>query len=82
MGDALPFDRAPATDRQKCFAATGDRNPDACDRTGSWQGTIHLPEDQFIVGMGSSSLYVATEEDVETLTLSRHPWPDHYGASR
>ena len=143
-GDALPFDRVPATDRQKCFAATRDRNPDACDRpglarslvnlpspdhvppfvmerhdrttpggiavqpapngmllimrtlmvdvpgrrydvidrTGSRRGTIHLPENQFIVGMGSSSLYVATEEDVETLTLSRHPWPDHYGASR
>ncbi len=33
-GDALPFDRVPVTDRQKCFSATGDRKPGACDRPG------------------------------------------------
>ena len=33
-GAALPFDRVPATDWQKCFSATGDRNRDACDSPG------------------------------------------------
>ena len=144
-GAALPFDRVPATDWQKCFAATGDRNPDACDRpslakyvnlpspdhippfvmewqwrdrttpggiavqpgpngllliqrtrmadapgrrydvidrTGSLRGTIRLPENQTIVGSGSSSLYVVTKDSAGDLTLSRHPWPDDYGARR
>ena len=140
-GAALPFDGVPATDWQKCFAATGDRNRDACDspglaryvdlpspdhvppfvmawhdrttpggiavqpapggmlliqrtpmadapgrrsdvidRTGSLRGTIRLPENLTIVGSGSSSVYVVTKDDPDGLTLSRHPWPDHYGA--
>ena len=140
-GAALPFDRVPVTDWQKCFAATGDRNPVACDgpgwakgvslpspdhippfvmerhdrttpggiavrpgpsgmlliqrtlmadapgrrydvidRTGSLRGTIRLPESQTIVGAGSSSLYVVTKDNADELTLSRHRWPDHYGA--
>ncbi len=140
-GAPLPFDRVPATDWQKCFAATGDRDRDACDspglamyvdlpspdhippfvmarhdrttpggiavqpapsgmlliqrtlmadapgrrydvidRTGSLRGTIRLPENRTIVGSGSSSLYVATKHYPDGVTLSRHPWPDHYGA--
>ena len=140
-GGALPFDRVPATDWQKCFAATGDRNRGACDhpglakyvnlpspdhippfvmawhdrttpggialqpapngmlllqrtlvadapgrrydvidRTGSLRWTIRLPENRTIVGSGSSSVYVVTEDGADGLTLSRHPWPDHYGA--
>ena len=140
-GAALPFDRVPATDWQKCFSATGDRNRDACDspglakyvelpspdhvppfvmarhdrttpggiavqpapngmlliqrtlmadapgrrydvidRTGSLRGTIRLPENRTIVGSGSSSLYVVTKHNPDGVTLSRHPWPDHYGA--
>ncbi|MCY4573646.1 MAG: M56 family metallopeptidase [Gemmatimonadetes bacterium] len=140
-GVPLPFDRVPVTDWQKCVAATGDRNPDACDgpglaksvnlpspdhippfvmqwhnrttpggiavqpapngmlliqrtlmadapgrrydvidRTGSLRGTIRLPENQTIVGAGSSSLYVVTKDSADELTLSRHRWPDHYGA--
>lgn len=139
-GAALPLERVPVTDWQKCFATTGDRNRDACDRpglaryvnlpspdhvppfvmqwhdrttpggiavqpapngmlliqrtlmadapgrrydvvdrTGSWQGTIHLPEDQIIVGSGSSSLYVVKKQVPDGVTLSRHPWPDQYG---
>ena len=140
-GAALPFDRVPATDWQKCFSATGDRNRDACDspglakyvelpspdhvppfvmarhdrttpggiavqpapngmlliqrtlmadapgrrydvidRTASLRGTIRLPENRTIVGSGSSSVYVVTADSDDDLTLTRHPWPDHYGA--
>ena len=133
----MPFDPVPVTSQEKCFAATGDRNPDACgepniarfmsavpwpehippfvmarwdrttpggialqpgpngllliqrtrmadapgknydvvDRTGSLRGTLRLPEDQTVVGWGSSSLYVVTKDDVDLLTLSRHAWP-------
>ena len=55
------------------------RRYDVVDRTGSWQGTIHLPEDQIIVGSGSSSLYVVKKQVPDGVTLSRHPWPDQYG---
>ncbi|MDE2653912.1 MAG: hypothetical protein OXI71_08865 [Gemmatimonadota bacterium] len=51
---------------------------DVVDRTGSLRGAIRLQENQTIVGIGSSVLYVATEESA-TLTLSRHSWPEHLG---
>ncbi len=56
------------------------RRYDVIDRTGSLRGTIRLPENLTIVGSGSSSVYVVTKDDPDGLTLSRHPWPDHYGA--
>ena len=46
-GAALPFDRVPVTDWQKCFAATGDRNPVACDGPG-WAKGVSLPSPDHI----------------------------------
>ena len=53
------------------------RRYDVVDRTGSLRGAIVMPENRTIVGSGSTSLYVVTKDDVDLLTLSRHPWPDH-----
>ena len=58
------------------------RRYDVIDRAGSLRGTIRLPENRTIVGAGHSSLYVATRNNVDGLTLSRHPWPESPGASR
>ena len=52
------------------------RRYDVVDRTGSLRGTIVMPENQTIVGSNSASLYIVTKDDVDLLTLSRHPWPD------
>ncbi len=30
-GDPLPFDQSPVTSQERCFAGTGDRNPEACE---------------------------------------------------
>ncbi len=58
------------------------RRYDVVDRTGSLRGTIVMPENRTIVGSGPESLYVVTKDDVDLLTLSRHPWPDFPGAGR
>ena len=58
------------------------RRYDVIDRAGSLRGTIRLPENRTIVGAGHSSLYVATRNNVDGLTLSRHPWPESPGASQ
>ena len=56
------------------------RRYDVVDRTGALRGTIVMPENQTIVGSSSASLYVVTKDDVDLLTLSRHRWPDMFGA--
>lgn len=48
---------------------------DLVDRRGTLRGVIVLRGDQTIVGHGRSSLYVVTNDDMDLLTLSRHPWP-------
>lgn len=48
---------------------------DLVDRRGTLRGVIVLRDDQAIVGHGRSSLYVVTKDDMDLLTLSRHPWP-------
>ena len=56
------------------------RRYDVVDRTGSLRGTIVMSENRTIIGSSSASLYVVTKDDVDLLTLSRHPWPDLPGA--
>ena len=48
---------------------------DVVDRTGALRGTILVGANQTIVGAGRSSLYVTQKDDMDLLTLSRHPWP-------
>ncbi|MDE2876849.1 MAG: hypothetical protein OXU69_01530 [Gemmatimonadota bacterium] len=48
---------------------------DMVDRTGALRGTILVGPNQTIVGAGRASLYVTEKDDMDLLTLSRHPWP-------
>ena len=48
---------------------------DVVDRSGALRGVVSLSANQMIVGFGRSSLYVVQEDDMDLLTLSRHPWP-------
>ena len=52
---------------------------DAVDRSGALRGTILMPEGGTIVGFGSESLYAVQKDDMDLLTLSRHPWPVQSG---
>lgn len=56
------------------------RRYDVVDRSGVLRGTVSMAETQIIVGSGSSSLFVVTRDEVDLLTLSRHPWPSRLGA--
>ncbi|MDE2795043.1 MAG: hypothetical protein OXL34_09515 [Gemmatimonadota bacterium] len=53
---------------------------DVVDRTGALRGTIVVGANQTIVGAGRSSLYVTQKDDMDLLTLSRHPWPSELSA--
>ena len=66
--------------RRTLIADAPGRRYDVVDRTGSLRSTIVMPENQTIVGSSSTSLYVVTKNDVDLLTLSRHRWPDMFGA--
>ena len=48
---------------------------DLVDRRGTLRGVIRLGDHQTIVGHGRSSLFVVDKDDMDLLTLSRHPWP-------
>ncbi len=52
---------------------------DVVDRSGALRGTIRMPEGGTIVGFGSESLYAVQKDDMDLLTLSRHPWPVQLG---
>ena len=60
-------------------AAFQENRFDVVDRSGGLRGTIRVPDDRTIVGSGRSSLYVVEKDDMDLLTLSRHPWPDELG---
>ncbi len=53
---------------------------DVVDRTGTLRGTIRMPEGGTIVGFGRESLYVVQKDEMDLLTLSRHPWPAQLGS--
>lgn len=53
---------------------------DVIDRSGSLRGVFRLPVNRTIVGIGPSSLYVVTKDEVDLQTLSRHAWPLGPGA--
>lgn len=55
---------------------------DVVDRTGALRGAILMPEGATIVGSGRSSLYVVQKDQMDLLTLSRHPWPAELGEQR
>ena len=52
---------------------------DVVDRSGALRGTIQMPEGGTIVGFGSEFLYAVQKDDMDLLTLSRHPWPVQLG---
>ena len=52
---------------------------DVVDRNGALLGAILMPEGATIVGSGRSSLYVVQKDQMDLLTLSRHPWPTELG---
>ena len=54
--------------------SSGERY-DLVDRRGALRGVILLGDDQIIVGHGRSSLFVVEKDEMDLLTLSRHPWP-------
>lgn len=47
---------------------------DVVDRTGGLRRVLRLEKNQSIVGCGSRSIYVITEDDVGLQWLTRHPW--------
>ncbi len=48
---------------------------DVVDRRGTLRGVIRLGDHQTVVGHGRSSLFVVAKDEMDLLTLSRHPWP-------
>lgn len=52
---------------------------DVVDRSGALRGAILMPEGGTIVGFGRASLYVVQKDEMDLLTLSRHPWPVQLG---
>ena len=55
---------------------------DVVDRSGALRGAILMPEGGTIVGFGRESLYVVQKDEMDLLTLSRHPWPVQFGSDR
>ena len=53
---------------------------DVVDRTGTLRGAIQMPAGGTIVGFGRESLYVVQKDEMDLLTLSRHPWPTQLGS--
>ncbi|MDE2876000.1 MAG: hypothetical protein OXU69_15800 [Gemmatimonadota bacterium] len=53
---------------------------DVIDRSGTLRGVFRLPVNRTIVGIGPSSLYVVTRNEVDLQTMSRHVWPLGPGA--
>lgn len=53
---------------------------DVVDRSGTLRGTIRMPEGGTIVGFGRVSLYVVQKDEMDLLTLGRHPWPVQFGS--
>ena len=53
---------------------------DVVDRTGTLRGAIRMPAGGTIVGFGRASLYVVQKDEMDLLTLSRHPWPAQLGS--
>ena len=51
------------------------RRYDVVDREGALHAVIRVPMDQTIIGSGSSSLYAVRKDNMDLLTLRRHPWP-------
>ena len=52
---------------------------DVVDRSGALRGTILMPAGGTIVGFGPESLYAVQKDEMDILTLSRHPWPAELG---
>ena len=52
---------------------------DVVDRSGALRGVIRMPAGRTIIGFGRSSLYVVQKDDMDLLTLSRHPLPTRLG---
>ena len=65
--------------RRTPSADSPDTLYDVVDREGALRGTIRLAANQFIVGSGRASLYVVQKDDMDLLTLTRHPWPAQLG---
>ena len=53
---------------------------DVVDRSGALRGAILMPDGATIVGFGPASLYVVQKDEMDLLTLSRHPWPVQFGS--
>ena len=53
---------------------------DVVDRSGALRGAILMPEGGTIVGFGRESLYAVQKDEMDLLTLSRHPWPAQFGS--
>ena len=48
---------------------------DVVNRHGELEAVIRMSADHTIVGFGRSSLFIVHEDEMDLLTLSRHPWP-------
>lgn len=65
--------------RRTPTTAAPEMRYDVVDRTGTLRGAIRMPAGATIVGFGVESLYVVQKDEMDLLTLSRHPWPAELG---
>ena len=53
---------------------------DVVDRSGTLRGAIRMPEGSTVVGFGRASIYAVQKDEMDLLTLSRHPWLAQFGS--
>lgn len=66
--------------RRTPTAAAPETRYDVVDRSGTLRGTIRMPVGGTIVGFGRASFYAVQKDEMDLLTLSRHPWPAEFGS--
>ena len=65
--------------RRTEMAGAPTKRYDVIDRGGILRGAIRMSHEQTIIGTSSAGLYIGERDDVDLLTLSRHPWPSQIG---